>query len=169
MNCVNHPSVETRVSCSNCGDPICPDCMVFTAVGAKCPKCAQMPKSAIVRLKPNRLALTVVTGMVSAFLGGLLFGLAVSAIGFFSIIFAFILGAGIGEAVSWASGRYHARGLAAWAAVCAGLGVLMRLVLVGISNFGLTAATLEFVIASYGVWKYLWIAAAAFGAWQRNS
>ena len=38
--CYRHPSRETGVSCSNCGNPICPDCMTTTAVGMRCPDCA---------------------------------------------------------------------------------------------------------------------------------
>src|SRR5215210_7124978 len=40
MVCYRHPSQETAVTCSTCGRPICPDCMVFAAVGIKCPECA---------------------------------------------------------------------------------------------------------------------------------
>ncbi|HEV7528213.1 MAG TPA: rhomboid family intramembrane serine protease [Solirubrobacteraceae bacterium] len=39
--CYRHPSRETGVSCSNCGRPICPDCMTTTAVGMRCPECAK--------------------------------------------------------------------------------------------------------------------------------
>jgi len=38
--CYRHPSRETGVSCSNCGRPICPECMTSTAVGMRCPECA---------------------------------------------------------------------------------------------------------------------------------
>src|SRR5919109_4133982 len=38
--CYRHPSRETGVSCSNCGRPICPDCMTPTPVGMRCPECA---------------------------------------------------------------------------------------------------------------------------------
>jgi membrane associated rhomboid family serine protease len=38
--CYRHPNRETGVSCSNCGNPICPDCMTSTAVGMRCPDCA---------------------------------------------------------------------------------------------------------------------------------
>ena len=38
--CYRHPSRETNVSCSNCGRPICPDCMTSTPVGMRCPECA---------------------------------------------------------------------------------------------------------------------------------
>jgi len=38
--CYRHPGRETGVSCSNCGKPICPDCMTPTPVGMRCPDCA---------------------------------------------------------------------------------------------------------------------------------
>ena len=38
--CYRHPNRETGVSCSNCGRPICPDCMTTTSVGMRCPECA---------------------------------------------------------------------------------------------------------------------------------
>jgi membrane associated rhomboid family serine protease len=39
--CYRHPGRETGVSCSNCGRPICPDCMTPTSVGMRCPECAR--------------------------------------------------------------------------------------------------------------------------------
>jgi len=39
--CYRHSSRETRVSCSSCGRPICPDCMTSTPVGMRCPECAR--------------------------------------------------------------------------------------------------------------------------------
>jgi membrane associated rhomboid family serine protease len=39
--CYRHPDRETGVSCSNCGRPICPDCMTSTPVGMRCPECAK--------------------------------------------------------------------------------------------------------------------------------
>jgi membrane associated rhomboid family serine protease len=39
--CYRHPSRETGVACSNCGRPICPDCMTATPVGMRCPECAR--------------------------------------------------------------------------------------------------------------------------------
>jgi membrane associated rhomboid family serine protease len=37
MTCYRHPDRETGVTCSDCGRPICPDCMVFAPVGIRCP------------------------------------------------------------------------------------------------------------------------------------
>lgn len=39
--CYRHPRRETGVSCSNCGRPICPECMTPTPVGMRCPECAR--------------------------------------------------------------------------------------------------------------------------------
>jgi membrane associated rhomboid family serine protease len=38
--CYRHPGRETAVACSNCGRPICPECMTSTPVGMRCPECA---------------------------------------------------------------------------------------------------------------------------------
>ena len=37
LRCYRHPDRETGVSCSECGRPICPDCMTFGPVGIRCP------------------------------------------------------------------------------------------------------------------------------------
>ena len=39
--CYRHPRRETAVHCSNCGRPICPDCMTPTPVGMRCPECSR--------------------------------------------------------------------------------------------------------------------------------
>lgn len=36
-HCYRHPNRETLVSCSECGRPICEDCMSFAPVGIRCP------------------------------------------------------------------------------------------------------------------------------------
>jgi membrane associated rhomboid family serine protease len=41
QTCYRHPDRETGVSCSNCGRPICPECMTSTPVGMRCPECAR--------------------------------------------------------------------------------------------------------------------------------
>ena len=39
--CYRHSDRETGVACSNCGRPICPDCMTSTSVGMRCPECSR--------------------------------------------------------------------------------------------------------------------------------
>jgi membrane associated rhomboid family serine protease len=45
--CYRHPNRETGVSCSNCGRPICPDCMTSTPVGMRCPECARQGRTRV--------------------------------------------------------------------------------------------------------------------------
>jgi membrane associated rhomboid family serine protease len=53
--CYRHPSRETGVACSNCGRPICPDCMTTSPVGMRCPECArQTTKVRTIRSTPTR-------------------------------------------------------------------------------------------------------------------
>jgi membrane associated rhomboid family serine protease len=46
MFCYRHPDRETGVRCSECGRPICPDCMVFAPVGIRCPDHSGQPQGA---------------------------------------------------------------------------------------------------------------------------
>ena len=46
MYCYRHPDRETGVTCSECGRPICPDCMVFAPVGIRCPDHASQAQGA---------------------------------------------------------------------------------------------------------------------------
>jgi hypothetical protein len=108
--CANHPSVETLVSCSNCGKPICPDCMVHAPVGVKCRDCARMPRSALVRLKPEK-AVRAIAATIGA---ALLIGVALAALngtsfGFLGFLIAFGVGAAMAEIVTRTSGYYHGR------------------------------------------------------------
>jgi membrane associated rhomboid family serine protease len=40
-HCYRHPQRETGVSCSNCGRPICHECMIDAPVGFRCPECVK--------------------------------------------------------------------------------------------------------------------------------
>jgi membrane associated rhomboid family serine protease len=37
--CYRHPNEQTRVHCTRCGRPICPECMIPAPVGFHCPEC----------------------------------------------------------------------------------------------------------------------------------
>jgi hypothetical protein len=81
--------------------------MVYTPVGIKCPECARLPRSALVRLKPERSARAI----AAALIGGAAMGLGIlilQGVGlFFALILGWLIGIGMGELVLWASGRFR--------------------------------------------------------------
>ena len=121
--CVNHPKVETRLTCSSCGDPICTRCMVTTAVGQKCPRCAKQSGRAKGNPEPRLLAGAFGAGLVVSALGGIL----LVAVPFAGLLLALAHGFVVGAAVRWAAHRrtHPWLGVAAAAAVLIGLGGLV--------------------------------------------
>ena len=96
--CVNHPKVETRLTCSNCGDPICTRCMVTTAVGQKCPSCAKQTGRAKGNPEPQLLGRAFGAGVAVAALGGVL----LVAVPFAGLLLALAHGFVVGSTVRWA-------------------------------------------------------------------
>lgn len=144
--CVNHPEVETRLTCSSCGDPICARCMVSTVVGQKCPHCARLPARA--RGAPDSLLMLRAfgAGVAVAALGALvllkvgLFGGILLAAGY-----GFLVGAAVRQA---ARRRVHSRlGAIAAASVVLGLGSIA--ILFGVAL--LAPQVLLFLVVGGGV------------------
>jgi membrane associated rhomboid family serine protease len=72
--CYRHPNRETGVSCSNCGRPICPDCMTATSVGMRCPVCAKQrtkvrTAATIARGGEPHVTMAIIIACVVLFLG----------------------------------------------------------------------------------------------------
>jgi hypothetical protein len=82
--------------------------MVYSAVGIKCPECARQPRSALVRLRPNRAARAVAVAAGAGALMGLGIVLLQGFGLFFALILGYLIGIAMGELVSSASGRYRA-------------------------------------------------------------
>jgi hypothetical protein len=162
--CANHPTVETLVSCSNCGKPICPDCMVHAPVGVKCRDCARMPRSALVRLKPQKAATAIAAAIGAAVpIGVALAALNGTGFGFFGFLIAFAVGAVMAEVVTRTSGYYRGRESGA---IAAGGSLLAYVIawqavplLYAHTHLGSNWVTLQFVFG----------AVAAFIAYRRVS
>lgn len=82
--CYRHPSRETGVSCSSCGNPICPDCMTPTPVGMRCPECSR-DRTKVRTLKSTATeprATYVLIGLnVAAFFGEIVTGGGLASLG----------------------------------------------------------------------------------------
>ncbi len=118
--CARHPKRETALTCASCGTPICPDCMVVTPVGMKCPPCGRNANSPLTRVAPHRFALAFVASMLTG-VGALI----LSEIGLFAIFLATMYGYFAGGIILKASGMKRGLKLE----IAAGVGVVLGAVI----------------------------------------
>ena len=71
--CPRNPKNETNLRCSRCDELICPDCMVQTPVGARCPTCARATRIPTYTVTPAYMARGIAAGVVSALALGVAF------------------------------------------------------------------------------------------------
>lgn len=105
-HCVQHPSVETVVSCGRCDQPLCPQCMIFTPVGVRCRTCAQLRRPPQYDLSPRVYARVIPGAVVVALILGYLLSLAPIYVGFLGGV---IVGLVVSEALRRLSGYKQGR------------------------------------------------------------
>jgi hypothetical protein len=121
MRCATHPDVETGLTCSKCGKPICPRCMVQTPVGARCAQCAKMSKLPTFQLSRSDYIKSILVGIAAAIVGGILWYLIrwfTPFMVFFNILIAAGIGYGIGQAMSLSVNRKRGIVLKTIAGIC---------------------------------------------------
>jgi hypothetical protein len=146
--------VETGLRCGRCETPICPKCVVFTDVGARCPACAPRRKLPQLELSP----VFFLRGFGAAAAAGAAMGAAWGLIvphpaGFLAIFIGAGMGYVIGESVSLATNRKAGNILQAIAAGGAVFAFLVRNVVAGDS-----------IVSTHDSWGYIVAAAAIFVA-----
>jgi len=126
--CAAHPRVETRLRCGKCERPICPKCLVFTPVGARCRACANLKPLPVFQVGPRHYAEALGAALAVGLVGGLLWAFIAVAIPF--LAFWLVLGIGYlaGVSISIAANRKRGRGLQ----VIAGATVLLAYLAQGI-------------------------------------
>ena len=69
--CLRHPEITSNLGCGRCGDFICPQCMVQSPVGARCPDCANIGQAPIFRLTPVEVVQSIALSLGSAVVLGI--------------------------------------------------------------------------------------------------
>lgn len=119
--CSYHPDVETDLTCTECGKPICPKEMVLTPVGYKCPEHARAAKGQYQFVKPRQIALATGMGVVTGIGGAFL----VAGIGWGGFLIGIVWGSIVSEAVRRASGGHRGGTVGAIAVGCIVAGTLV--------------------------------------------
>jgi hypothetical protein len=128
--CLRHPQVETRLSCGKCETLICPQCLVYTPVGARCPDCAQLRRLPVYYIGPTTYLRAVSAGTVLAGVSGSLWGLLffhLLHIPFLPWVATIGIGYLVGEGISVAVGRKRGRNLQIIAGACVVLSYVVAL------------------------------------------
>lgn len=132
--CASHPKVETRLRCGKCDRPICPKCLVFTPVGARCRTCANMKPLPMLQVGPLHYLAALGAAVAVALVGGLLWAFIAVAIPFLALWLVLGVGYLAGESVSLAANRKRGRGLQAIAAVTVLLAYLVQGMVIALAN-----------------------------------
>ena len=75
--CLRHPEVASNLRCGRCGDLICPQCMVQSPVGARCPECSSIGQAPIFRATSVEMSRIIVLAVLGAIGFGVGFALLV--------------------------------------------------------------------------------------------
>lgn len=114
-HCNWHPSVETGLSCSQCGRSICTQCLVQASVGIRCPECGKTTKMPTFDVQPIYYAKAAGVGVAVAIGGGILwiiFNAIFGSFGILSSVPAFAIGYAAGELISRSVNAKRSKGLA---------------------------------------------------------
>ena len=74
MRCARHPRTETDLSCTRCGTPVCPRCLVHAHVGLHCRKCSPPPPRRLLRRFAARLTRAVRVLLIPVIVLAVFFG-----------------------------------------------------------------------------------------------
>lgn len=123
VKCAIHRNIDTNLRCAKCGKPICPKCMVETAVGLRCRDCARLQKLPIYRVSIRHYLIAAGTGVGVGVGAGMLWGLVGVILPFFylNLLLAAGVGYAIGEVIGISVNRKRGTGLA----IIAGCAVLL--------------------------------------------
>lgn len=176
--CARHPDVETRLACSSCDTPICPDCGREAAVGFKCPDCAAHADATTsgrtgsgsapaLRLGGQRSgprtsstgdgvgagvgARAGLIGVAAAFMGGVILWPVLHG-GMFFLLSSGVVGWGVARAVYWATEERNSPAIRIAALAMAGLSVAIAMALAGLDAASGGLAFLAYPAAVYGGW-----------------
>lgn len=126
--CPRDPDTETNLRCGRCNELICPNCLVQTDVGSRCPDCARVRTPTMFQASAGELGKAAAAAFGTAIVVSIAAGFILDV---FNLQFGGVVAVGgagwlIGEVVYRASGYKQSRALQ-WVA---GLATLLSFIIV---------------------------------------
>ena len=152
-HCNWHPSVETGLSCSQCGESICTQCMIQAPVGIRCPECGKGSKMPTFDVQPTYYARAIGVGVGVAIGGGVLwiiFNALFGGFGVLSSIPALAIGYASGELISKSVNAKRSNGLAY---IAAGAVVGAFIIVLFLSSSPVTASFWGLIVLAVSIYS----------------
>lgn len=144
LHCPRHPKTVTNLRCGKCETLICPQCLVHTPVGARCPDCAQLKSLPQFQVQPTVYAKSLGAAFGAALLLGTVWGFVPFG-GFFTFILSMIVGSLISTAINEVSNRRQTTRLKVIAGGAVVLAYLVSRMAPILFHFGLAAVFSPFL------------------------
>lgn len=120
---------DTRLSCVDCSQPVCPGCMVQCAVGQRCPKCTGKFTSHVAKSAKFSLTKTLLFSFASGF-GLCCLSMMLSAVmgllSCFNLVIVGFFGVMLGQKINQTVGLGNARKYMPWVGAACAAGVLVH-------------------------------------------
>lgn len=159
LRCSRHPHIATNLRCSKCSDLICPQCLVHTPVGARCPDCAQLQTLPQFQVSLPHYLRAVLATLGVSLAAGVIWGLFPLSGVFISVGMSLLTGYTISGVVNRMTNRRQSLGLK----LIAGCGVVVAYLIARMSGI-LLAIGLPSSLAALAPYLALAFSAALGGA-----
>ena len=107
--CKRHPETATRLTCGNCGDAICPRCMVHGHVGVRCLDCGKAITLPTYQVSGLYLVRAVAAAVAVGVAAGFVYALVFSTVPWLGVIVLVGIGYLVAEAATAAADRKRGR------------------------------------------------------------
>jgi hypothetical protein len=107
--CKRHPDTSTGLRCGNCGDPICPKCMVHATVGIRCLDCGKAVALPTYQVTGLYLAKAILAAVAVGAVTGIIYAILLVWIPLVSTLALLGIGYLVAEAATAAAGRRRGR------------------------------------------------------------
>lgn len=143
QQCVCGSGISTRLRCSRCGKPICPECMIRSPVGYRCPECSGGTRAAVYRTTNVQVLRALIVGLLIAGAVGVVWGYYPS----WQFYLALLLGFGTAEGMARAANYKRGGDLQVAAIGCVLLGILASRYTIALVTPGLS---LDLLFSNFG-------------------
>lgn len=147
--CYYHPEVKTRLGCSSCEKPICPQCAISASIGYICPECAEKNKPKEKPVSKRDMFFALCNATAAAIILGWLWNF-LKPYGVFIILAAsYLVGFAIARTITVTTKFKTTKALSIFTGIIAGVAIVYNPIVIwmALSDISLLSAIFVFTFA----------------------